>query len=190
MALAYLKQAPIASLDEASEKARTMKLFYDPVRLELLRKHDWSFAATTAVLTELDIEPEEKPEAGRAFAYPNNAVWVSCLWAGTKRFGRGKFKICNSIKQARRFLLANVPDGPVKATYTADVKEETLFDPAFVSVLTLALASAAASNLSGSDRLADNLLQKLMLKLDEATLANKQEGFSVPAQSSVFEEVR
>ena len=44
LALAQLGQAPISSLTQEDEKARRLNLFYEPVRDEVLRSHNWGFA--------------------------------------------------------------------------------------------------------------------------------------------------
>ncbi|MBR4592301.1 MAG: hypothetical protein IKO35_03750, partial [Elusimicrobiaceae bacterium] len=53
LALAQLGQSPISSFEQDNEKARRLKLFYAPVRDEVLRTHNWGFAGVREPLALL-----------------------------------------------------------------------------------------------------------------------------------------
>ena len=46
-ALAAIGQDEILTLDDSSKAARCCRIFYDPVRRRLQRKHSWVFALCT-----------------------------------------------------------------------------------------------------------------------------------------------
>ena len=74
LSLAQLGQSPISSLEQDNEKARRLKLFYVPVRDEVLRTHNWAFAGVCEPLALLDNNPDEQ---GRfIYQYPGDALFV------------------------------------------------------------------------------------------------------------------
>ena len=72
LALAQLGQAPISSLEQDDERARRLNLFYEPVRDEVLRTHNWGFAGAEEPL--IFIENDSADTARFLYKYPTEAV--------------------------------------------------------------------------------------------------------------------
>ena len=60
LALAHLGQEPISSLTQEDERARRLNLFYEPVKAEVLRTHNWAFATVQEPLIRLE-DPSAAP---------------------------------------------------------------------------------------------------------------------------------
>ena len=77
-----------------------------------------------------------------------------------------------------------------EALYIRDMKDTTLFDPAFIKALSLGLAADLAITLTGDVNLAQRVLQKYTLALDEARRSNMTENFEIHRGESAFVESR
>ena len=186
MALAHLGQEPISSLKQEDEKARRCDLFYEPVKREVLRTHNCGFAASVSALSLVTQKPQEQWPYW--YAYPQDCLFVR------KVFGTGKEAFAVSFKEIyqndihMRLILTGIAQAQLE--YTKDVKDESLFDPAFVKALSLALAADLAITLTGDGALAQRILQKYALALEEARRCNMTENFDVHRGQSVFIEER
>lgn len=186
MALAQLGQEPISSLGQDDERARRCSLFYEPVKKEVLRTHNWAFAdsITTLALLADGLEGEWP----YMYAYPQDCLFLRRIFC---RGPRGKSYAFKEIYQNdihARVIFCGAEQA--QAEYTRDVKDEALFDPAFVKAFSLALAADLAVTLSGDAGLAQRVLQKYTLALDEARRANMTESYDVHTPTSAFVEER
>ena len=186
LALAFLGQAPIASLEQDNEQARWLSLFYDPVRDEVLRTHDWAFAATEKPL--ILVKRPEGAQGAYVYKYPADALFVRRVYSPvapqtpvpfTERFD-------TSIHQ--RVLCTTVPQACIY--YTRRITDETLYDAAFVKCFALALACDTALALTGDIDLSARLQQKYTLYLEEARRTNMAENCLRTPQTDAFSEVR
>ena len=185
LALAYLGQAPIASPEQDNEQARWLNLFYNPVRDEVLRTHDWAFAAAEKPLNLVENATQARGEY--VYKYPADALFIRRIYsladphtpaAFTERFDtRHQRVLCTPLPQAR-------------VCYTRRVTDETLYDAAFVKCFALALACDTALALTGDVDLAARLQQKYTLYLEEARRANMTENCVRASQTDAFSEVR
>ncbi len=186
MALAQLGQEPIASLDQDDERARRCRLFYEPVKQEVLRTHHWAFARGVADLALLDTDFDARWPY--VYAYPADCLFLR------KVFGSGQNKEAQGFEEFyRQDIQARVIGCAVskaKAEYTRNVQDSSLFDPAFVKAFSLALAADLAMALSADAALAQRILQKYTLALDEARRSNMTENWDIHRASSVFVEHR
>ena len=187
MALAQLGQEPIASLEQEEERARRCRLFYDPVRQEVLRTHYWGFALGRTNLALLT--PAQATDHGEyVYAYPQDCLFVRKVYAK----GNDKHPVCFQEVYAQdiqaRTIVCALAQAQVE--YTRDVRDEALFDPAFAKAFSLALAADLAMTLSADNTLAQRILQKYTLALDEARRSNMSEGFSLHQPESTFVEHR
>lgn len=189
LALAQLGQEPITSLTQTDERARRLDLFYEPVKEEVLRTHNWGFACAREALSLLETQETDLPYV---YQYPADALYVRRVFhpghtaAGASargQFKEGYFKASNT-----RVLYSNLPGA--YAEYTKNIMDPTLFDPAFVKSFSLALAADMAVALTGDSSLAAQLLQKYTLSLDEARRANMTEEFTERSVQSAFVEAR
>ncbi len=186
MALAHLGQEPISSLKQEDEKARRCDLFYEPVKREVLRTHNWAFAGSVTELALLG--KNQASDWPYMYAYPQDALFIRRVFRGGLYGQSCAFKELYQNDIHARVLLVGVPQA--SAEYTRDVKDEGLFDPAFVKAFSLALAADLAVALTADGALAQRILQKYTLALDEARRCNMMESFDVHQGKSAFWEER
>lgn len=183
LALAQLGQAPISSLDQDDEKARRLNLFYEPVRDEVLRTHNWAFAGAEEPLVLI-----EEVHGKFLYKYPAEALFVRRVFDPNS--GRKSLKFREFFRTDLHCRVLETSSSQAYAEYTRRILDENLFDPAFVKSFSLALACDLAVALTGDSSLASQLLQKYTLSLDEARRSNMTENFSRAAQNDAFTEVR
>ena len=186
MALAQLGESPISSLEQADEKARRCRLFYEPVRQEVLRTHHWAFACGQADLALL--QAPEGANGTYVYAYPQDCLFLRKVYRkGDPQHPVAFQEMYRKDIQARTLLCAIEQ---AQAEFTRDLQDESLFDPAFVKAFSLALAADITMTLSADATLAQRVLQKYMMALDEARRSNMSENFDVKAFESTFVENR
>lgn len=197
LALAQLGQGSISSLTQEDEKSRLLHLFYDPVKEEVLRTHNWAFACAQESLAL--IEEAENTPYRYIYKYPSDALFIRNIF-GAESYGGRKNAFGGFLKKPLPFkeyfrkdlhmrVLA-VGAKQAKAEYTRRISDENLFDSAFVKAFSLALACDLAVALTGDNDLAQRLLSKYMLCLDEARRCNMTEENSVTLLGDTFSEVR
>ena len=186
LALAQLGQAPISSLEQDDEKARRLNLFYEPVRDEVLRTHNWAFAGTEEPLVL--IAEQEKPMGQYIYRYPTEALFIRRIFVQKAASKNLPFKEIFRTDLHCRVLETEAKEA--FAEYTRRIIDENQFDPAFVKSFSLALACDLAVALTGDASLASQILQKYTLSLDEARRSNMTENFSRADSTDAFTEVR
>ncbi len=184
LALAYLGQAPITSLSQDNQTARWLSLFYDPVREEVLRSHNWGFASADKPLIPV---PASKEYKGRwVYKYPTDALFIRGVY--DPQCPTQAHPFTQQMQGNERVLVTPVAHARVR--YTRKVTDETQYDPAFVKCLALALASDTALALTGDLNLAARVQQKYALCLEEARQTNMAETLAWAPQQDSFSEVR
>lgn len=185
LALAYLGQAPITSLQQNNEQARWLSLFYEPVRDEVLRTHDWAFATVEKPLVQVS---GSTSEGKFIYAYPTDALFIRRIYSPQDPQQAIPFEERFDTQSHVRVLVTSVPQAYVR--YTRKQTDETQYDPAFVKCFALALACDAALALTGDVNLSARLQQKYTLYLEEARRSNMSEGLFTVPQADAFSEVR
>lgn len=185
LALAHLGQSPISSLEQKDEKARRLLLFYEPVRDEVLRTHNWAFAGAEEPLALLEKGPET---AEYTYKYPGEALFVRRVYVPAAPHKALPFREVFRPDLHCRVLC--VPAAQAYVQYTRRLPDEAQFDPAFVKAFSLALAADLALPLTGDNTLAAQLLKKYAAALDEARRCNMTENFLRAPQTDAFSEVR
>lgn len=181
LALAQLGQTPISSLEQEDEKARRLNLFYDPVRDEVLRTHNWAFAGVCEPLALLDKEASK--DGDFTYKYPAEALFIRRVFDLQTPQNSLAFK--ERFRADLHCRVLCVASRTARAEYTRRITDENLFDPAFVKSFSLALACDLAVALTGDAQLAAQVLQKYTLSLDEARRSNMTENFlRVPAEDA------
>lgn len=184
LALAQLGQAPISSLMQEDERAKRLNLFYEPVRDEVLRTHNWGFASAETSLLLLKYDPQTR---NFLYQYPADALFIQRVM-GLQSPQAAPFEERYQADLACRVVLTKVPNA--RAVYTRKWVDETQFDAAFIKVFSLALACDCALSLTGDSALANQLFQKYTLCLDEARRSNMTENCRIAPDTDAFSEVR
>ncbi len=186
LALAYLGQAPIASPEQDNEQARWLNLFYNPVRDEVLRTHDWAFAATEKPLNLLENASQAHGEY--VYKYPADALFIRRVYSAADPHTPVVFTERFDTRHRMRVLCTAIAQAHVR--YTRRITDETLYDAAFVKCFALALACDTALALTGDVDLSARLQQKYTLYLEEARRTNMTENCVRAPQTDAFSEVR
>ena len=184
MALAHLGQSPISSLNQEDECAKRINLFYEPVRDEVLRAHNWGFAT---VQTKLESAGRDAQTGEFLYHYPADGLFIRRVFIPAAVEQLAFRERYDTATQSR--VLA-VPAENAYAEYTRRVGDETQFDSGFIKAFSLALAQDLAVTLTGDLSLAERLLQKYTLCLDEARRSNMTENFQRLDPTDAFSEVR
>lgn len=180
-ALGQIGAERIADIDDGTPNAAWCKVFYDRLRMSLLRMHYWNFAEARAELA-MNLAPPAfefansfalPPELLRIKEYnghfiPNAAVdpvyWNRYL---------GFYKI------EGRNLLTN--DGQVKIVFVQDVQDPTIWDALFGQVLTTALASRLATSIAKDHKMGAELFSRAYgVLLPSALAVDGQEMVTTP----------
>lgn len=185
LALAQLGQEPITSLTQSDERARRLNLFYEPVKQEVLRTHNWAFAAAEEPLALLETREHPLPYV---YQYPLDALYIRRVFRPGSGRQNGLFREVYIQAGNIRALKSNISNA--SAEYTRNVGDENLFDPAFIKAFSLALAADLAVALTGDAALSRQILQKYTLSLDEARRSNMSEEMAERVASSAFVEAR
>lgn len=186
LALAHLGQEGISSLTQDDERARRIHLFYEPVKAEVLRTHNWAFALVREPLVLL--EDPSAPTYPYLYQYPADGLFVRKVFAGES--GRKPFEFKEVYRRRINQRAIQTPAPQAVAEYTRDVQDATQFDPAFVKAFSLALAADLALTLTGDEGLSRLMLTRYVQSLEEARRSNMSEEFQIPPAESVFMEAR
>ena len=187
LALAHLGQMPISSLEQEDEQARRCRLFYEPVRREVLRTHNWQFANTQTKLALVETNLQGmRPEY--TYAYPPDCLFLRKVCARSNPDQAVEFEELYRKDIPGRVIVCGAANA--LAFYTRDVSDTTIFDPAFVKAFSLALAADLAVTLTGDLNLAQRIFQKYSLSLEEARRSNMTENFEIHQAKSTFAESR
>ncbi len=186
LSLAHLGQDGISSLNQDVDRARRIHLFYEPVKAEVLRTHNWAFALVREPLVLL--EDPSAPAYPYLYQYPADGLFVRKVFAGES--GRKPFEFKEVYRRRINQRAIQTPAPQAVAEYTRDVQDATQFDPAFVKAFSLALAADLALTLTGDEALSRLLLTRYAQSLEEARRSNMSEEFQIPPAESVFMEAR
>jgi hypothetical protein len=172
LALAYLKEGPLVSLDENRPAARHVAAQFGSVRDALLRSHPWNFARDVATLAQ-----DPTARAGRfSRVYPLPATCLRVLevegldedsWTVETRGGL-------SDDTAPLVPVLCTEATTPKVFFVRTVAEPALWDALFVQVFALELAAVIAPLLGQADA-ADDLEARAMRRMNRATRINSRE---------------
>ena len=175
MALAILGQDYMSSLQEENQRAVLCNQFYDIVRQQILRAHDWSWARAKDKLT-LIREEEDGPEYS-TMVYSKPAACLFVIRVYNEGFHRWlddrEFKLEYDKTTANEVIRTRMQDAYVE--YVKDVEDTSIFDSNFIAALAGLLAHEIAMSLTGSTNLSQLAMQKYQLALDNARYTNKVE---------------
>lgn len=139
MALAELQQEPITDVNDDSDKAATLRLYYDTALDVALKSHSWDFATKYATLT-LVSDAENITPYTYLYALPDDFLEFQRVY--NEDFDPVDFR------NTSEGLYSN--DSPLYMNYTYRCTDFGLFDTAFAQSLAFSLAELAAAKLLGS----------------------------------------
>lgn len=154
----------ISDPDEDSKPARTVKAAWEPLRLFVLGKADWSFASRRVNLAARPAT-DEWPIIGYASAYPLPTDFVRLIQLGGEYLDEDCYAI--EAGEARRELLVD-RTGPLVLRYVFDQDDVTRWSPEFVEAFSMRLAWQIADRLSGDKQRKQQALDAYTRTIAEA----------------------
>ena len=122
MALAYIGQGRIASIEEESEEAIQCGI-YDHLRRKLLSEHRWGFAERYVKLALLN---KEIPGWKYIYAYPAKCLVIRKIYEkeSAREIGKEDYFI-STVNDSTKVICTDIQNA--YASYTADVENGELF---------------------------------------------------------------
>lgn len=158
MALSYLGQGEITSIESPTSKAEEIcALHYSQTLKEVLRKHIFNFAKKLAVLT---VDGAKTPAHGFSYAYALPNDFVRLLSLGDIVFNGDIDHQYYELSEGYIFTdYAN--GGSLSITYIYNCTNVTKYDPLFIKLLCLQLASNMAYAFTAKQTLISQIEDRL-----------------------------
>lgn len=182
LALAHVgTKSTIASLDEKSAEAKACKLFFEPIRDEVLAAQHWGFAKKYQALADLGSPPSEW---AYRYAYPTDCIEARYIVPPTKADAHPPFEIGLNDDATGRTILTDI--AAASLCYTARVTPAHLFPPRFVTALGWRLAAAIAPGLTAKLDIERKCMQAYQAALVGAETANAREGTGLTSPEAAW----
>lgn len=180
MALVNLGQDVIATVEEISKEANTLRIHYDNALKDVLRDYDWGFAKRQITAAEL---PEAPLLFAHAYAYPTDCAKARRVMRGFQTGGVAKvaarqsiiFEVGRSSDGKQKAILTNCPPPAILEYTTANIQPSEL-DPKFVTAFSWRLSAAIAFGILNDPSAAQNALQFYSAALSDAKGSDADEG--------------
>lgn len=189
LALAILGQDYLSSLAEENQRAVLCNQYYDIVRTQLLRAHDWSFARGRDKLTLIR---EDESGTLPVFVYdkPANCLFVTRIYNDVLHtyLQDTEFKLEYDATLAKEVIRTKLEEAYVE--YVRNISDTTLFDPLFVEALASLLAYKISHSLTGSVQITQLAFQQYQMALDNARYSNKVQQLEDAVMANPYLETR
>lgn len=159
MALDFIGEFPIESVDENSKAARLCKKNYGLAKKSVLRLSCWSSATKTEMVSDFS-----RVNGMYRYKIPEGCVRVC-------NFGDSEYTI-----EGREIVTSLSP--PIKLLYVDSNVEEKILDPLLIRSIAAYLAWTISYSLTGSLGLSQSMYKLYKLVLKDALLANVRENGS------------
>lgn len=175
LALSWLGEKPIISLDDESDAAALCKANYAPLRDAVLESAEWTFALTRARLVPIvDNNPVWADFSGARFQIPGEIIRVIGvyprvdmeLWSALKYEQEDRLIIIRTTLRAGEGAEAIFIRGILRVT------DPVKFTPSFEQALAERLAWEMAIPITNSPNIEQGKGQKYMTKVTDATSLN------------------
>ena len=159
MALTWLGEEPVTSLEDDLDRANVMRINYIPARDATLEAHDWSFAIERFIPALNAVEPIYG--ASFAFDIPTNILRVIAVDNPNTTSNTDFTLPINSREQLdwvfeKRQVICNADI--IHCRGIRRVEQEGLFSPNFVQAFAAKLAFLCAMNLTSSAEIQGNMM--------------------------------
>ena len=167
----------ISDIEEAGTEAEQINLVFSDTRLELLRRHPWSFANKFASPATLNVTVPANWTY--AYQYPTDAVRIIEIVNPIGRnLPKTKFEI-SLLTDGTKVILTDEDDAEFR--YTSNLSDPTRFDPEFVNAFSFLLASKVAMALTGDAGIRDIMRKEAERAIYEAGASDANEGMTEEA---------
>ena len=185
----------IGNIDEASNEARTCRVFYDQALNRVLEEFPWNFARSYADLQDIGSPPSKWLYRYR---YPANCLFAravterNVLPQQTDYFnpsllmfvGRNNFEIVEDQVNGGLAICTNIPEAML--TFTMRITSFPLFSALFIDAFGWSLSRDIASPLSAQPSMAEKANQAYTGALLKAAARSLNEGKEAAQAESEF----
>lgn len=142
----------ISSLNEASNEARVLNLFYEQMRDFALRDHDWNFARRRVVLADAGTPPTNW---AFKYTYPSDCLRARTIVRSGMRTPRNDQRVAFEVASEGSQRVIYTDQAQAELVYTARITDPTLYDPMFESALAFLIAAEVAMPLTVKESVAN-----------------------------------
>lgn len=178
-ALHKLGAGTIVTLNDNNERARVLKVAFNPVREAELRRHTWRFSIKRTSLPALSARPDSG--YARQFELPGDCLRLldggDLLPEANLADYRGGENAYYTVEG--RQILTDLP-APLAIRYVRNVTDVALMDPAFVESFATRLAYESCERITESTTKRGDLREDYRSSISEALRSN-----AIEASSSV-----
>jgi hypothetical protein len=171
-ALILLGQAPITSLDDNSDAARTMTQLYTTTLRAKLREAVWNFTQLRASLVEVSATPAWGP--AHQFQLPQDPYCLRII--ETNLDEDEPWRIESYVTDSAKYRVIVTDAANVSILYIGLVTDVTLWDDAFALAMEQELAFRACYALTRNGELTNALREEKKEQWARAKSLNQQEG--------------
>jgi hypothetical protein len=188
LALSHLGQRAISSLTEPNEQARKCNLIYATTRDAVLRAASWNFATKIEPLAA--ISDEEILGWDYLYMCPVKCLYIRKIYnEDTIDLAEPQeFRQLLSPTSNQKAIATDVEEAYIEYTY--QIVDPNLFDSLFVDAFSTLMASKLAQPLTGDSAMGSKLFNLYASTIDQAKVANANEGKQTRVESSGYLEAR
>jgi len=172
-AITFLGGTAITSLEDDTKEARACNRLYEQTRDNLLRDHPWNFAVKRASLSANATAPVF--EYTNAFDFPDGTLRILDVDTDEEWAIEGRQIVTDA-------------SAPLDIVYIYRVTDANLFDAKFIECYAMRLAAEIAYDITASQTVAREALDKYYRMMQSARLTDAQE--SMPEKENSWLEVR
>ncbi len=179
LALSWLGQPAITSLDDQSTNAELCKLNYPHLRDVLLSERQWVFA----VLRHTS-ETADKPEFGEGFKHsiPPEYLRVSRVYRNVEAFDPNKWRTALGWRREGEFIIA--VEEIIYMWGTQQLTDTGLFSPMFTQALAARIAADLCMPITENSTLQSKMYQLYLAKLSDAAASDAVQGANEVIQAN------
>ena len=179
IALSWLGQPAITSLDDQSTNAELCKLNYPHLRDVLLSERQWVFA----VLRHTS-ETADKPEFGEGFKHsiPPEYLRVSRVYRNVEAFDPNKWRTALGWRREGEFIIA--VEEIIYMWGTQQLTDTGLFSPMFTQALAARIAADLCMPITENSTLQSKMYQLYLAKLSDAAASDAVQGANEVIQAN------
>ena len=185
-ALYFLGVAPIGSLDDNTQAARTMKGLIELTKKTVLSDFAWPFALRLQPLVEITSTETPPPGWSYTWAYPSNAACLYQVYEATHKMKVSFIVVEGS--SAPSVICTN--DRDVNVEFTESVMSLSLWRDSAAEAFVNRLASDAAVTLTGSQEKAMGYLEKYNMLIMNARNNSVNEEHVPQKRATLYIDVR
>lgn len=179
LALSWMGQKRINSLQDNQNEAIIMKDNYDLSRDKVLSDAAWTFAMERQVLAPVSDAPEFG--SGNKFLIPGDVLRVHRVFKATNTSQSNSYSSAEWVREGNYIIS---PESTLWAMFIKRVVDPNRFSPGFVHALAARLAADTAITFTESIKMEEKMEQRYMMKLADAAYTDGSQGRTEVIRSS------